>query len=51
MNKDKLFEGDNRIKQLTPGIQREDEKKNFDKLDSHQSQLKNEELWYRAMHK
>ena len=45
------FEGDNRIKQLTPGIQRQDEKNNFSKLDSHQSQLKNEELWFRAMNK
>ena len=51
MDKDKLFEGDNRIKELTPAIQREDEKRNSSKLDSHQSQLKNEELWFRAMHK
>lgn len=51
MNKDKLFEGDNRIKQLTPGIQTEYEKRNFAKLDSHQSQLKNEELWFRAIGK
>ncbi len=45
------FEGDDRVKELTPGIQREEEKHNFSKLNSHQSQLKNEELWFRAMHK
>ena len=48
---DKKFEGDNRIKELTPGIQREDEKREFNKLSSPESQLKNEELFYRANHK
>jgi len=48
---DEKFLGDNRIKQLTPGIQRQDEKREFSSLNSHQSQLKNEELWFRMMHK
>lgn len=46
-----LFELDNRIKELTPGIQRYDEKREFPKLNSHESQLKNEELWFRENHK
>jgi hypothetical protein len=49
MNKE--FEGDNRIKQLTPGIQRESEKRSFSSLNSHQSQLKNEELFFRMLSK
>lgn len=51
MDKDKLYEGDGRVQQLTPGIQTEYEKKTISKLDSHQWQLRNEALWFRAMNK
>lgn len=43
-----LFYGDNRIKELTPGITQKKEKASFPKLDSHKSQLKNEQLFYRV---
>lgn len=43
--------GDNRIKELVSLIETEREKKSFNKLDSHQSQLKNEELFYRMMNR
>ncbi|MDP4145591.1 MAG: hypothetical protein Q8936_14085 [Bacillota bacterium] len=36
------------IKELTPGIQTNKEKQSFKSLDSHKSQLKNEELWFRV---
>lgn len=42
------MEYDTRIKELTPGIQTEREKISFKYLDSHESQLKNEELYYRV---
>jgi len=43
--------GDNRIKQLTPGIQTAKEKAERLKANSPESQLKNEELFYRALAK
>jgi hypothetical protein len=43
------MKGDNRIKELLPGIETAKEKVSFAKLDSHQSQLKNEELYFRMM--
>lgn len=48
---DNKFNGDNRIKELVPGIETEKEKKSFSQLNSHQSQLKNEELFFRMMEK
>ncbi len=36
------------IKELTPGITQSKEKASFPTLDSHKSQLKNEELFYRV---
>ena len=43
--------GDNRVKQLTPGIQTAKEKAERLKPNSPESQLKNEELFYRAVAK
>lgn len=37
-----------KIKELTPGIQTKAEKASFPNLDSHKSQLKNEELFWRV---
>lgn len=36
------------IKELVPGITTNAEKASFSKLSSHESQLKNEELFYRV---
>ena len=47
--KKNLFFGDNRIKELTPGIQTKKEKASFEKMSSHKSQLKNEELFFRVL--
>ena len=44
---DKYF-GDNRIKQLIPGIIRKDELK---KMPEPKSELKNQELFYRSLNK
>ena len=41
--------GDNYLKKLLPGIETQKEKSEFDSLDSHRDQLKNEELFYRMM--
>lgn len=43
--------GDNRVKQLTPGIQTVKEKAEKVKPNSPESQLKNEELFYRTLAK
>ena len=48
---DNKYFGDNRLKELLPGIETEREKREFSKLNSHQSQLKNEELFFRMMHR
>lgn len=45
------MKNDNRIKQLTPGIITKHEKAEFPRETSHESQLKNEELFYRAQAK
>jgi hypothetical protein len=47
---DKCCPGDygTHIKELVPGIERKDEKDAFAKMSSHESQLKNEELFYRV---
>jgi len=37
-----------KIKEVACGIETKKEKESFVKLDSHRSQLKNEELFYRA---
>ena len=42
------YDQDTKIKECTKGIQTEREKSTNNKLDSHKSQLKNEELWYRV---
>jgi len=43
--------GDDRIKELVPGIERYEERAKFKDLDSHESQLKNEELYFRMLSK
>ncbi len=51
MKKNDAFEADNHLKEMLPLIETNREKANFKKLDSHQSQLKNEELFFRMMHR
>lgn len=52
MNNDEAVQkGENLIKELVPGITTEREKATFAYLDSHKSQLKNEELFYRVQQK
>lgn len=43
--------GDNRLKEMVHLIETAKEKASFSKLDSHQSQLKNEELFFRMMNR
>jgi len=47
---EKNFYSDN-VEKLVPGIERQDEKREFDKMPSPEYQLKTEELWFRANHK
>lgn len=47
-NAEAVQKGDNLIKELVPGITTTKEKASFSSLDSHKSQLKNEELFYRV---
>lgn len=49
MSDSKSRDYDTRIKSLVPGIINSREKEKMPALDSHQSQLKNEELFYRVL--
>ena len=42
---------DNRIKELTPGIQTEKEKSSYLKMDEPHSQNENNRLFFRSLHK